>query len=106
MKDMHFEDTNNMNASEKKQPLAVQIWKNMSYVIARNIGYSEGLQDSFLRIAEVRFPQISKSLKDKIRSINAPEILNDLLDAAVQHKGDLAAFERTVDATLQLANAK
>ncbi|MDR1857487.1 MAG: hypothetical protein LBR22_10105 [Desulfovibrio sp.] len=102
----------------RKHPLAVKLWKEMSHIVGKNIeffeeysaghseGYADGLQSSVLRIAELRFPPISASLNDTIRSINDPNVLNGLIDVALKHKGDSAAFERTVDTKLQFANAK
>jgi hypothetical protein len=81
--------------------LAVQHWQNTS-----SEDIAEGLQDSILRIAEVRFPAINPSLNDKLRSINVLEVLYGLVDAVTEQQGDLAAFERTLDATLQMADDK
>ncbi|MDR1856178.1 MAG: Rpn family recombination-promoting nuclease/putative transposase [Desulfovibrio sp.] len=68
-------------------------------------GEAKALQKCLLSIVEKRYPPISASLGAKIRSITEPETLYGLVDATQQYN-DLAAFERTVENTLQQASAR
>jgi hypothetical protein len=60
----------------------------------------KGLQKYLLRFVEKRYPAVSASLDAKIRSIKEPESLYSLIDTTEQYN-DFAAFERTVENTLQ-----